>query len=89
MRRVVVDTGAFYAALNSKDQHHEETALLFEQAVQETWRLLTSNFVLSETHAFPYTRSLKPVACFPRFATELGGKARKYRAADDFRPRFS
>ncbi|HXG22434.1 MAG TPA: PIN domain-containing protein [Methylomirabilota bacterium] len=42
--------------MNSKDHHHGEAALLFEHAVQETWRLLTSNFVLSETHALVLTR---------------------------------
>ena len=51
MRQVFVDTGAFYAALNRKDQYHREAARLFDQAVAEEWRVLTSNFVVAETHA--------------------------------------
>ena len=56
MRQVFVDTGAFYAALNRKDQYHREAAMLFDQAVAEEWRVLTSNFVVAETHALVLTR---------------------------------
>ncbi|HEV8714927.1 MAG TPA: PIN domain-containing protein [Candidatus Binatia bacterium] len=56
MRRVFVDTGAFYAVLNRTDQHHREAARPFEQAVTEAWRLLTSNFIVAETHALVLTR---------------------------------
>jgi len=56
MRQVFVDTGAFYAALNRKDQYHQEAAMLFDQAVAEEWRVLTSNFVVAETHALVLTR---------------------------------
>src|SRR6266542_3221500 len=56
MRQVFVDTGAFYAALNRKDQYHREAAMLFALAVTEAWRMLTSNFVVAETHALVLTR---------------------------------
>ncbi|MBI3757973.1 MAG: PIN domain-containing protein [Deltaproteobacteria bacterium] len=56
MRRVFVDTGAFYAALNSKDQHHQQATVFFIQAVEEAWHLLTSNFIVAETYALVLTR---------------------------------
>lgn len=56
MKEVFVDTGGFYAALNRKDQHHREATILFHHAVEEAWRLLTSNFVVAETHALILTR---------------------------------
>src|SRR5215813_4895177 len=56
MRRVFVDTGAFYAALNSKDQHPQPATGFFTWAVEKAWRLLTSNFIVAETHALVLTR---------------------------------
>ena len=34
MKAVFVDTGAFYAAINQKDDNHRETRVLFNRAVQ-------------------------------------------------------
>jgi predicted nucleic acid-binding protein len=51
-----VDTSAFYAALNRKDRFHLDAAALFENAARDEWRLMTSNFVLAETHALMLTR---------------------------------
>ena len=51
-----MDTSAFYAALNRKDRFHLDAASLFENATRDEWRLLTSNFVLAETHALILTR---------------------------------
>jgi predicted nucleic acid-binding protein len=56
MRAVFVDTGAFYAALNRHDRNHRAAVGLFGRAVEEEWRLLTSNFVVAETHALILTR---------------------------------
>ena len=56
MREVFVDTGAFYAALNRKDAHHQEAVQLFTRAVEEEWQVFTSNFVVAETHALILTR---------------------------------
>jgi len=51
MRIVFVDTGAFYAAINRKDENHDAAVALFKKALAEKWRLVTSNFVVAETHA--------------------------------------
>lgn len=56
MREVFVDTGAFYAALNRKDRNHRAAVGFFERALEEEWRLLTSNFVVAETHALILVR---------------------------------
>jgi predicted nucleic acid-binding protein len=56
MKTVFVDTGAFYAALNRKDQNHHEAVALFERSLEEEWTLLTSNFVVAEAHALILTR---------------------------------
>ena len=56
MKVVFVDTGAFYAALNRKDEHHYEAVQLFMRAVEEEGQLFTSNFVVAETHALILTR---------------------------------
>jgi len=56
MNRVFVDTGGFYAALNGNDDHHADAAAVFHRAASESWRLLTSNFVVAETHALVLVR---------------------------------
>ena len=56
MTEVFVDTGAFYAALNRKDEHHHKATQLFTRAAEERWQLFTSNFVVAETHALVLTR---------------------------------
>ena len=56
MQTVFVDTGAFYAALNRRDQNHTEAVELFNRAIAEQWKLVTSNFVIAETHALILTR---------------------------------
>ncbi len=62
MKTVFVDTGGFYAALNRKDQHHQAATRIFYRAVEEKWRLLTSNFVVAETHALLLNRLGRDVA---------------------------
>lgn len=62
MKIVFVDTGAFYAAINRKDQNHRTAAALFRKAVEEEWRLITSNFVVAETHVLILTRMGRELA---------------------------
>lgn len=56
MKAVFVDTGGFYAGLNRHDHNHATAVAVFEKAIEEGWRLITSNFVLAETHALMLTR---------------------------------
>ena len=56
MKAVFVDTGGFYAALNRKDNNHPEAITLFNRAAEDGWKLITSNFVVAETHALILAR---------------------------------
>lgn len=62
MKVVFVDTGAFYAAINRKDENHTAATGLFRRAVDEKWRLVTSNFVVAETHALLLARMGRELA---------------------------
>ena len=62
MKVVFMDTGAFYAAINRKDENHSEAAALFRRAIEEEWRLITSNFVVAETHALILARMGRELA---------------------------
>jgi uncharacterized protein len=48
---VFVDTSAFYAALTSVDPFHSKAANLFMRARNESWRLVTTNYVVHESWA--------------------------------------
>jgi len=56
MKTVFVDTSAFYAALDSSDAKHEDAKSLFGKAADERWNLITTNFVVAETHALILTK---------------------------------
>lgn len=49
--KVFVDTSAFYALLDRDDANHKMAIALFKEAVEKGWQLITSNFVVAETHA--------------------------------------
>jgi predicted nucleic acid-binding protein len=57
MSRVFVDTGAFFALLVADDRNHERAKDLFERAVRDRWRLVTTNAVVTETHALLLVRA--------------------------------
>lgn len=50
-RTVFVDTSGFYAALTPADPFHVEAAKLFLRARNESWRLVTTNYVVHESWA--------------------------------------
>lgn len=50
MRRVFVDTSAFFAHLVAEDAHNAEARPLFERAAHESWTLITTNAVVWETY---------------------------------------
>jgi predicted nucleic acid-binding protein len=56
VKGVFVDTSGFYAAINRNDRNHDAAVALFGRGVEESWKLITSNFVLAETHALILTR---------------------------------
>jgi predicted nucleic acid-binding protein len=50
VRRVFVDTSAFFAHLVVVDAHHTKARALFERADREAWTLITTNAVVWETY---------------------------------------
>jgi predicted nucleic acid-binding protein len=50
VKRVFVDTSAFFAHLTAEDAHHNESRALFERADREAWTLITTNAVVWETY---------------------------------------
>jgi hypothetical protein len=61
-RAVFVDTGAFFALTFSGDTHHREGVDIYDRLVAERRDLVTSNFVLAETHALIVNRLNRTVA---------------------------
>lgn len=57
MRRVFVDTSAFFAHLVAEDRHHPQARALFERAARESWTLVTTNAVVSETYTLICVRA--------------------------------
>ena len=57
MKRVFVDTGAFFAVLVTEDLHHERARVIFTQAGEERWQLVTTNMVVVETYALLLNRA--------------------------------
>lgn len=57
MRRVFVDTGAFFALLVADDRNHLRAREVFELASRERWQLATTNAVVTETYALLLVRS--------------------------------
>ena len=49
-------TGGFYAFTDADDEFHEKSCALFEKAAAESWRLITTNYVVAETHALILSR---------------------------------
>jgi predicted nucleic acid-binding protein len=59
---VFVDSSAFYALLDRDDANHHIALTLFRQVLQDRRPLLTSNFVVAETHALLLHRLGRDVA---------------------------
>jgi predicted nucleic acid-binding protein len=46
---IFVDTGAWIAILNRRDQHHQEAATIYNKLQQQQVRLLTTDYIIDET----------------------------------------
>ena len=56
MRTVLVDTSAFYGLLDGTDAFHRAARDGFARAQAESWRLVTTNYVLQESWAIIQAR---------------------------------
>ena len=50
-RRVFVDSSAYLAVLDRRDEHHQEALAITDRLVQGRYRLFTTNTVIIEAHA--------------------------------------
>ncbi len=56
MTQVFVDTSAYFALTDSRDENHEAAVQIIHQLVRERVELLTTNFIVAETHALLLNR---------------------------------
>ena len=59
---VFVDTGAYFALTFTGDENHQVARSLYEQLIIERRQLITTNFVLAETHALLLNRLNRDIA---------------------------
>lgn len=57
MKRVFVDTSAFFAHLVAEDANNTAARTLFERADRESWTLITTNAVVWETYTLLRVRA--------------------------------
>ncbi len=69
MKRVFVNTSAFVASSYHDDRHHNDAVALLERSVHEQFQLVTTNFVIAETHGVLLIRTGRNIAA--RFLEEL------------------
>lgn len=62
MRLVFVDTSGIVAAMNAKDEHHEEAREIFRRLAEEGCHLVITNYVRAETHALLLFRAGREIA---------------------------
>ncbi len=59
---VFVDTGAYFALTFTGDENHRAARRLYDRLTIEHRQLVTTNFVLAETHALLLTRLNRTIA---------------------------
>jgi uncharacterized protein len=59
---VFVDTGAYFALTFAGDEHHDHAVAIARQIAQEHRQLVTTNFVLAETHALILNKLNRDIA---------------------------
>ena len=50
MRQLFVDTSAYFALTDKRDANHEEAVRVIHQFIREHVELLTTNYIVAETH---------------------------------------
>lgn len=70
-RQTFVDTSAYYALLSPRDANRGAATRIAQRLASERWRLVTTNFILAETHALTLARLGRQIAW--RAALEIRG----------------
>ena len=73
LRRVLVDTAAYYALTDVRSSSHSAARAVATRVATERARLFTTNFVMAETHALLLIRLGRAVAA--RFLQEMDRSA--------------
>ena len=56
MRRLFVDTSAYFALTDTRDENHEAAVHFIHQLIRERAELLTNNYIVAETHTLLLNR---------------------------------
>ena len=56
MRQLFVDTSAYFALSDRRDENHEAAVRIIHQLVRERAGLLTTNYIVAETHTLLLNR---------------------------------
>jgi uncharacterized protein len=62
LQPVFIDTSAYFALADTTETNHRQAQAILRRLAEEPWRLFTSNFVKTETHALMLTRLGRPMA---------------------------
>ena len=61
-RRVFVDTSAYYALADARDNEHSRAIIIAACLARDRWSLTTTNFVVAETHTLILARLGRRIA---------------------------
>jgi predicted nucleic acid-binding protein len=75
-RRAFVDSSAYLALVNRRDQYHPVSIRVQERLIAEEWHLFTSNFLIAEAHGLILARvdhqvARRFLATMPQTATTI------------------
>ena len=56
MRHLFVDTSAYFALADRRDENHEAAVHLIHQLIKEPTQFLTTNYIVAETHTLLLNR---------------------------------
>ena len=60
--RVFVDTSAYYALADARDNEHSRAVIIASRLARDRWSLTTTNFVVAETHTLLLARLGRRIA---------------------------
>ena len=56
MRQIFIDTSAYFALANRRDKNHDAAVHIVNQLIREGAELLTTNYIVAETHTLLLNR---------------------------------
>ncbi|MBI4506620.1 MAG: type II toxin-antitoxin system VapC family toxin [Chloroflexi bacterium] len=83
--RAFVDTSAYYALTDPRDGNHAPAHAIAARLATTRWQIITTNFILAETHALLLARLGRAIALRTLDAIERGATTIVRVSADDER----